>query len=139
MKKIYLLTTGAYSDYRIIGAYSSKPIARKAMKAEGFDPEKEGKSHAGASIEEWDIDDLPKRPKGLWRWCVWMRRNGDVTLAELTSCWDSKKSVEFRVQSDKSAAHCEVWARDQDHAIKIVGDRRRQMIASGEWPEVDSE
>lgn len=139
MKKIYLLTTGEYSDYRIVGAYSSEHAARDAMMGEGFDPEKEGDPYRGARIEEYEIDRLPDRPKGRWLWSVWMQRGGDVGATSLDSSWVREGDLSTRILRDGLSARFRVWARDRDHAIKIAGDRRRQMIASGEWPEVSGD
>jgi hypothetical protein len=53
-KTIYVLTTGSYSDYMIIGVYSSEEYAQEAMRRyDLLNP------YDGSEIEEFVLDNMP--------------------------------------------------------------------------------
>ena len=63
---IYVLTEGSYSDYHIIGVYSTKELAEKA---EFLYPDSE--------IEEYSLDNVSQYPPNMKAWCV-LFVNGDA-------------------------------------------------------------
>jgi hypothetical protein len=53
-KSIYVLTTGSYSDYMIIGVYSTVEYAKEAMRRyDLLNP------YDGSEIEEFLLDNMP--------------------------------------------------------------------------------
>ena len=65
---IYILTKGEYSDYYIIGAYSSMELANKAKVL-----------YPASEIEEYDLDIIPEHPPGMVKWIVRIE-NGQLSM-----------------------------------------------------------
>jgi hypothetical protein len=62
-----------------------------------------------------------------------MRKNGDV-IKVMVAWWNGhaeEMSVIKTYRRDEMVFT--LWARDEQHAVKICNDRRAQMIANGEW------
>jgi hypothetical protein len=125
---IYLVSDGEYSDYTVLGLYSTKEKAEEARAL-----------YAANYIEEFELDYLPPHPPGELLWRVYMLDNGDVTDVNQGS--PSEKFVPFEsnrffLTSDypKTVGRMlALWARDKEHAIKIASEKRREMLVSGEW------
>jgi hypothetical protein len=70
-------------------------------------------------------------------WHVRMFRNGDVSFV-LQEAADSSLP-EFMVSGYPAPyehhAVFSVWAKDKDHAVKICGEKRAQLIAANQWHE----
>ena len=126
--KVYLVSDGEYSDYTILGIYSTQEKAEEACV-----------QYDAKYIEEWDVDVLPPHPPGELRWTVYMKDGGNVTKVQRSSASEKFKKLDsFRFSSEglwpKTDGRClTLWARDEDHAIKIASEKRREMIVSGEW------
>jgi hypothetical protein len=56
---IYILTEGSYSDYHIIGVYSTKELAKEAQSL-----------FKDSQIEEYGLDNIPEHPPGMSAWYV---------------------------------------------------------------------
>lgn len=133
MTTIYLVSKGSYSDYHVCGVYSTREKADHAQKLFGDE----------AGIEVYDLDDVPDAPPGLFRYSVTMSKSGDrarVCLVCVSGDVDPA-SVEFIPKFHSWSEPCEahaadfrVWARDDEHAVKIANEKRTQMIAEGRWP-----
>ena len=121
---IYLVSDGEYSDYSILGLYSTKEKAEEARAL-----------YAAERIEEWEVDVLPPHPPGELRWIVHVHDSGDVVSVEPQTAEDKYVAFEsFRKYWEpKDARILTLWARDKEHAIKIASEKRREMIVSGEW------
>lgn len=119
--KLFVVTSGEYSDRKITGIYSSKDKAELAQKL--FATENE--------IEEWELDSMPMSPPGMLLFKVRMEKNGTVR-----DCYAVDSSVKWDQWSpaiEVPAVDFVVWARDNTHAIKVANEKRTQLIASGEW------
>ena len=136
MPKIFLITSGEYSDYSVLAAYSTRELAAAALAA-----------GLGDAIEDCDIDPtLEPTPLGCKAFFVNMRRTGDVAYIAVADPWDSAYKLkeawrdpsvrvdrERAYYSDMHSFRC--WARDEQHAIKIVNELRVRMIAENTWGE----
>ena len=142
MAKIYVVTAGSYSDYRICGVYSTQEKADEASEQYTSDYDK-------AHPEEYELDYLPDHPKGMIAWSVFMDRDGnsiegydDASRCGLRNdfsfsprhvpqdTWDSRRGGFLGITN---GVLFYVWARDKEHAIKIANEKRIQLIVSGEW------
>jgi hypothetical protein len=124
---IYLVSTGSYSDYSIVGAFSTRE------KAEAFVAVCEG-----SRIEEVPIDNMPT--DGRTPWMVWTQRGvldiGHASRREWGSLIDVGQvtviyghlSYEERPIAER-AMSVDVMAHDEQHAIKIAADRFREHFA----------
>lgn len=120
-KKIYVLTSGNYSSYRILGVFSSRYKARKTSDAilEGDD-----------RIETYILDELHNNAL-VYR--VWLStHSGDVLLikVDLYSIFNPKILGEAPVITEReSVFFTECAAKSRRHAIKIASERLAQWKA----------
>jgi len=120
---IYILTEGSYSDYHIIGAYSTEELAKKAQSLYRY-----------GEIEEYGLDNIPEHPPGMTAWIVYIR-DGELSGTYFTNPFDTKIPYEnYSVSShpiDKGVkcASFKIWAVDEEHAEKIALDKWYQYQA----------
>lgn len=117
-KIAYVVTRGEYSDYRICGVYLTQEEAGEAA------------TFFGGDIEEWQVGNVPRPPKGMMAWRVIMGRDGTTHHAYGETHEDIGEDERF---SESWAFH--MWARDKEHAVKIANERRVQLIANNQWEE----
>jgi hypothetical protein len=128
MSKVWLVSTGDYSEYHVHGVYSTEEKALVAKEAYNAD-----------KIEERELDAMPDSPPGLYGWLVRMDQDGntehiyrvsnDVMKGEYG--WHPARTMGGDAKIG-FVNFC-VWARDQEHAVKIANEKRAGLIASGEW------
>lgn len=139
-KIIYIVTEGDYSDYRICGVFSTKPKAQDFI---DVTPDR----FSNYEIEEWPLDEyeilIEKfKKKELSIYVVSMFRNGDVEEVkeeEKKSLWiDDATKGEYNLWTENRIG---MWviAKDEKHAVKIVNEKRTQLIAENKWPEKKEE
>ena len=137
VKKIFALEDGSYSDYHVIGIYTTLERAEIV------------RQKVGGDISEWQLDPgWAEINAGLSRWIVHMLRDGtterawtawmsgyDIDGGSVASVWDRPNAPAYRGKGIPACLMCNVWARNKKHAVKIANEKRVQMIASGEWEE----
>ena len=132
MNKIYLVSAGDYSDYsdyRIIAFFSTKEKAQEFM--ETFKEQYN-------EIEEFNLDSdyVDKIKNGYSIWHVRMKRNGDVEkISLLENTVVSIENMFCLITNGKEFLVYDVFAKSEEHAIKIANEKRIMMIANGEWSE----
>ena len=97
-------------------------------------------------IQEFDLNPtVAPRPKNRTLFTVYMFMNGDVESVHPVLYAPCTESLyhDFPLQNSYKTMHrgfrndktyyirASVWARDKKHAIKIVNEKRAQMIALG--------
>ena len=120
---VYVITDGEYSDYHIVAIFSNKDAAEALIAKIG-----EG------GIEEWDLDEFtPDFLKNHDRWFIRMKKDGTAIEAkkENNSYGITTREIGFDVNND---IYCSIWAKSKEHAIKIAGEKRAQIIAENKWP-----
>ena len=126
MENIYVVTEGSYSDYRICGVFDSKELAEKFTKSFGKDYMK---------IEEYTLNPFSKEVNENFKpFFVRMTSEGecvDIGLEVNFGCLDSK----YGFDNNKNLYYS-VFAKDEKHAIKIVNEKRIQILASNTWGKV---
>lgn len=126
-KTVWVIEDGEYSDYHVVGVFSSRENAELVL----------GQLKSG-EIAEWELDPAVKALNaGLSRYYVQMLRDGTVCESKPEEfCADE---WEFLNTSDgyPPTAGLRVWvfAKDEKHAVKIANEKRIQAIANGEWKE----
>ena len=132
-RTVFALQDGDYSDYHVIGIYTTRSKAKVVQ------------SKFGGTIDEWPIDPgYHAINAGLTTWLVLMLRDGttehierwDVSGYDLAgSCklWRRSKALFYKGTNTPDCLDATVWAKDEKHAIKIVNENRTQMIADGKW------
>ena len=141
--KIYVVNAGTYSDYRIVALFSTRDRAEEFMSTVPVGSHDDDFN----DIEEYDLDpntaELIKHGYSLWS--VEMLADG---TAELVKRIDAGVNSIARVGHEihrrtlipyyrnKGLQDClssVVLAKTEKQAVKIVNERRVQMIASGDW------
>lgn len=117
MKKIYVLTEGDYSDYHIVGVYSTSELAQEAQTL-----------YPGSLIENHDLDDIPEHPPGMLAWGVNIE-DSDIVYTYLSDPQECPS--ERDCLNGVYAVNC--WAVDEEHANKIALDKyyQHQAIKAG--------
>ena len=119
---IYILTEGCYSDYHILGAYSTEELAKEAQSL-----------YPDAEIEEYGLDYIPEHPPGMTAWTVIMSdvNNGQLNDIYQTNPLDADVPYEnyYERHDGTKGAHYRVWAVDKEHAEKIALDKYYQHQA----------
>lgn len=113
MTKVYVLTSGSYSDYHIIGIFSTKERAEFISK----------KLDSNNEIEEYELDEIGKDNRFVYD-CYFGKDGIDVAVIDQT--WSTYKLNivdDFRSkQWHQSNFVVSVLAEDEEHAIKIAFD-----------------
>ena len=149
MATVWVVERGEYSDYRVVGVFSSKVGAQ--LVADAINTLNTYASDR-ATIDEWPLDSaVSELQHGLRPYLVDMRKDGTVErcavsdvsgydLAGFVRMWRRTQAPAYRGNPDKpDVLHCNVWAKDEQHAVKIVNEHRAQIIASGRWDRDDEE
>jgi hypothetical protein len=142
-KRVWVVEQGEYSDYRVVGVFSSQANAQQIADAINAS---RGSSYS-ATVDEWPLDPaVEELSQGRHQYNVTMRKDGTVErcvrseevsgydIAGSISMWRRTQASAYRNYKDvQDAMTATVWATDDTHAIKIVNEHRAQYIASGEW------
>lgn len=125
--KLFLVSTGEYSDYTVRGIYSAPDKAEDAKLF--YNSENE--------IEEFELDTLPPHPEGHLLYLVTMARDGaliDVVRSYPTEYGDSFENDHNWIPSS-GGVEFTIWAFNKDQAVKVANEKRAQLIASNLWIE----
>lgn len=128
----HIVTSGCYSDYSIRAVFSTKERAQAFI-----DELKEKYDYRArdADIEEWEIDEETPSDHGLKRIHVLLKENGDTYRVEESqeiAWWQWYISYSTFGTVSETLFSGTVFARDNDHAIKMARDTRAASIAAGD-------
>jgi len=127
MKKVYLVTTGEYSDYSVRGVYSNLKRAEEVQKYYNKS------SYCDACIEIIDLDTNFYRIRdGYLRYHFYMGRRGGVYHLSSSGLRHGHVSFWYEFYNESQMV-CEVDARSEEHAIKIANEKRVQLLAMNLW------
>ena len=138
-KTVWVVEQGEYSDYRVVGVFSSQKHAKTIANALNADGSNE------ATVAEWPLDPVvDELRQGFSPYVVHMRYDGtvercekwEITSYELSgrvSLWRRTQAPAYRGLGIPDILTGTIWAKDEAHAIKIANEHRAQMIARGEW------
>lgn len=147
MKKVYIVTAGEYSAYRICAVCSTREKADKYIR-----------DKVGEKIELWDIDSFDEilnfLDHGYGMYYVEMKKNGDVIKVSKYSekeyeyeYWELDEISFIDTDLGEHGGYCEKYdaicirivAKDEQHAIKIANEKRSYLIANNEWKKIEKE
>lgn len=118
--KLFVVTDGDYSNYRVLGIYSTLEKAEEAKLL----------YNSNNDIDlDYELDKLPDHPPGLLRFDVYMMLNGDTSKVKQRSVEDE---IHWDYRPQYESILFPVWAEDSNHAIKIANEKRTQLIANNE-------
>ena len=126
MNKVYVVTSGSYSDYHIEAVFSTEELAEKYIHAT-----KSGNRWDDASIEEWDLDrNASELRAGYKAYFGRISKEGNISdLEESTLSLSDGHGFDV-----KNNMYCGFFAQDAEHARKILAERHAVISAEG-WPE----
>ena len=120
----YVLTEGDYSDYKIIGVYSTKELAEDAKLLWPY-----------SEVEDFRLDHIPDHPPGMFYWVgsvdeqMGIEELGQKVLkTNPTDGYYGQEGKELRWGKIVRFA-VNFWATDEDHALKIFLDKYHQHEA----------
>lgn len=141
MDKVYAISAGEYSDWRVLGIFTTREKAESFLKYYNESPitDRDRYSCLNPDIIEFKLDALTsKQEQGLFYYQVTMSEEGAVTdiVREAFYERDIDELTETRIEvwkapTDPVRFNCHCWAKNDEHAIKITSDYRRQIIALG--------
>lgn len=123
MSKVYLVTDGDYSDYHVLGVYATTEKAEEAKLLYAADND----------IEEYELDAVPDSPPGLVPFVVTITFSGDVRDAYRESADQFSPRWHVANWDRNPCGRFYMWARDEQHAVKIANEWRAQIAALGLW------
>jgi len=127
MTEVYIVVDGYYSDYRIEAVFSTKELAQGYVDI--YD--KASKWGGDKRIEEYNLDEPVKLELGL---DVRIAKDGSVANVFLVVIKDNN-NVGFKffdLDTPKNLAWI-VATEDKERAIKVVNEKRTQILALGIW------
>jgi hypothetical protein len=138
-KTIFVIEQGEYSDYRVVGVFTTRKNAETVAAWLNRDGQ-----YGGASVAEWPLNPaVTEINKGMRQWTVHMHKHGSVErvdAAEYTYSlegemheWEREEAPAYKGKGIPNLLTATVWATDEKHAVKIVNERRIQMLALGQW------
>lgn len=138
--KVYIVTSGCYSDYGVEGVFSTRENAQKVVDL--YSP---GSDFMGEwRIEEFELDRLMTfAERGKQLYSIEMEKDGTVVKCNVEFREDLPPDEEFHYVSFKSfpcrlCLITHVIATSKEHAIKIANERRAFLIANNLWAEEQS-
>lgn len=139
-KSVWVIERGEYSDYCVVGVFSTKENAQKVL-----DTLPQGEyDHVG--MAEWPLDPfIDNLRAGLKPFTIWMLQNGDVEKVEEYATDEEENPLQahpFRqylncydkIVTCKASIYGTIFAKDSQHAIKIANEFRTRILAEGRWP-----
>jgi virulence-associated protein VagC len=146
IKQIFIVTSGCYSDYSIRAVFSTKEAAERYCQFHSpvdYDFDKH-------QVEVWDVDtDDVVLPVGKQAYEVVLSRDGVYSATHAVS-YDRERDGRGHVEFYPAGTHWPAWApsemanqqfmhtyalaRDEQHAVKIVAERRAWLLATNQWP-----
>ena len=116
--KVYVVTSGRYSDYRLEAIFEKKEDADALV---FILPD-------GNNVEEWTVN--KRRVVPLWS--MWMKRNGDIDGGYIAP--DASTGGEESIaSSDNDLMEFEVLADTPERAVKIANERRAIILSHNLW------
>ena len=134
MEKLYIVTRGEYSAYRILGCFDNQLQADRFKGALGNE----------ATVETWARNPtFIEMAPGEAFYEVVMGRDGQTYRCSpkwFTGSGPSNDDFHTTLggpysHDEKRRLYVSLIAKSKEHATKIVNEKRTHLIASGMWPE----
>lgn len=131
---VWAIEEGEYSDYRVVGVFSSEANANQVSDL------------IGGEVSQWLLDPaITELNQGLRIYRVQMQKDGTVDHCECqtfdsyaittmgVSMWRRSQAPAYKGKGVQDVLSAKVWAKNATHAVKITNEHRAQFIASGRW------
>lgn len=118
--KVYVLTEGCYSDYHIIGITLDEEQAKIAADALS-------NRHCTVNCEEFETDDINFIKPGWHLWYIYFDKKTHAITRTYRSDYPDRLNT---VWLTRDKIWCvEVYAEDEEHAIKSASDKLSKYLA----------
>lgn len=125
--KVYVVTEGEYSDYRVNSIFSTIEKALEYSKMFGMnDP---------IELELDEQNCLLEKYSGLIFYSVNIEINGNSLSVYPTTLNSNRPPRVFKNEYSPDILNVHCWAKDEKHAVKIANEKRIQLIANNQWEE----
>tara|TARA_B110000503_G_C6848124_1_gene289638 strand:+ start:145 stop:537 length:393 start_codon:yes stop_codon:yes gene_type:complete len=118
----YVLTEGEYSDYHILGVYSTKKLAEEAKSLWPY-----------SDVESFPFDEIPEHPPGMYFWHGRADTNiGDQKTTQQVCKAPPGEANEQGTEvsyGNRLRFRVNFWATNKDHALQILHDKYHQHMA----------
>lgn len=134
---IYVVTTGEYSDYHILGVYSTKEKAKACVK-----------SYGAACAETYELDEYTPR---VGYYGVTIKKNFEASAYPhilepyelekengIPSYVKNLNSPSFSIGGDDANLYWNMEAKDEKTAIKVASEKLTQILALEIWNDNDA-
>lgn len=123
MDKVYVVTGGIYSDYRIRAIFTKRSDAEAYIAATDTDEVGIGDD---PRVEQWPLD----RPHDEWIGIsVHIAKDGTIANQYLVT-EDYRRYPLFDMTGSLITT---VWTTDLERATKVANERRVALLAAGQW------
>lgn len=128
-KTLYAVSRGSYSDYGVVAIFDDKEKAESFRNwASAFD------NNINTDLEEFELNPCTVAiRKGFKLFLVDMSRDGNAPRVEEWPYYQPQTIELKQYTRGPRILQGIVYAKDGPHAVKIVNEKRAQLIASGEW------
>lgn len=141
-RKVYVITQGDYSDYKIIAIYSSRQFAEAHIERQNLFKAAEGAYHSyrdDLELEVWDLNQF--NPFGKQWYRVVLHKNGDLYLCEAagfkaTDVSSTKSNYTFIWEGSYAkelGIRVRLLAKTLKQAIKAANEWRIRELAFNQW------
>ena len=120
--KVYVLTGGVYSDYHIIGVLLDEEQARIAAEVM---PDR----HNDVEVETYDTDELKFIKPGWKYWTIAFSERDHAIVDAFRDDFHLDAPGEPRLDAIRHRWYVDVYAEDEDHAIKNASDKLSKYLA----------
>lgn len=126
---LYVVTEGEYSDYRVMGIFSTEEKAKEAATY----------WNCLNDIEQWQLDPEIPNTDGRYLYCVVMNKDGTLHCVQYGGNPSRENSSDLFRDSPYGSGDRNgpiafyVMGRDEAHAIKVANERRIQLLAADAW------
>jgi hypothetical protein len=127
--KVYIVTAGDYSSYHICGIFSTKVLAKKFINS--F--KRKNLFNDFNDIVTWNLDNFKEYLEQKFKpYFVRMNKEGDTLCIEPSdnNYINDYGNINFDI---KGNLYNYIWAKDEEHAIKITNEKRIQLIEQDKW------
>jgi hypothetical protein len=114
--KVYVLTSGEYSDYRVEGVFSTPEKA--VAYADGVED-------ANLPPDEYEVDGAVPVAERWWR--IYFDADGNIT--SIRNEWRKPRHTESSSSAGPNHILVQLFADTRERAIKVASERRAQYLA----------
>jgi hypothetical protein len=147
MKSVWIVEKNVYSDYHVVGIFSSRANAQ--LVADRINDSEEDTSYKATIAKRPLNPSVAELHAGLLFYLVTMRFDGTVERCDLRDLntympqgearvWRRSKAPFYKEKNIPDVLLIEVWATDPTHAVKIANERRAAMKAANQLIEGDT-